>query len=66
MIYGLTQAGEMLLIRPQPDRFEVVSRFQTPKDSRALSWTHPVVCAGRLYLRRGEYLYAYNVRRKKG
>jgi outer membrane protein assembly factor BamB len=64
MIYGLTQAGEMLLIRPRPDRFDVASRFETPSDSKALSWAHPVVCGRRLYLRRGEYLYAYDIRAK--
>jgi hypothetical protein len=52
----------MLLIKPRPDRFEVVSQFQTPEDSRALCWAHPVVCGGRLYVRRGEFLYAYDVR----
>jgi hypothetical protein len=62
LIYGVTQRGEMLLIEPTPNRFEVVSQFQTPEDSRALCWAHPVVCGGRLYVRRGEYLYAYDVR----
>ncbi len=62
MIYGLTQRGEVLLIEPRPDRLEVVSRFQTPPDSRELAWAHPVVCGGRLYVRRGQYLYAYDVR----
>jgi outer membrane protein assembly factor BamB len=62
LIYGVTQTGEMLLIEPRPDRFEVVSQFQTPEDSRALCWSHPVVCGGRLYVRRGEYLYAFDVR----
>jgi outer membrane protein assembly factor BamB len=62
LIYGVTQKGEMLLIEPRPDRFEVVSQFHTPEDSRALCWAHPVVCGGRLYVRRGEFLYAYDVR----
>jgi outer membrane protein assembly factor BamB len=62
LIYGLTQRGEVLLIRPRPDRMEITSRFQTPRDSRALAWAHPVVCGGRLYIRRGEFLYAYDVR----
>ena len=62
LIYGLTQAGEVLLIRPRPDRLDLVSRMQTPPDSEALAWAHPVVCGGRLYIRRGEYLYAYDVR----
>jgi hypothetical protein len=62
LIYSLTQRGEVLLIRPNPDRLDVVSRFRTPPDSKALAWAHPVVCGGCLYLRRGEYLYAYDVR----
>ena len=62
MIYGLAQNGEMLLIEPRPDRFEVVSQFQTPRDSKELAWAHPVVCGGRLYVRRGTCLYAYDVR----
>lgn len=62
LIYGLTQEGEVLLIRPRPDRLEVVSRMQTPPDSEALAWAHPVVCGGRLYLRRGECFYAYDIR----
>jgi len=62
LIYALTQDGEVLLIDPRPDRFEVVSRFQTTEDSRALAWAHPVVCGGRLYIRRGPFLYVYDVR----
>jgi outer membrane protein assembly factor BamB len=62
LIYALTQRGEVLLVRPSPEELKVVSVFQTPPDSRALAWAHPVVCGGRLYLRRGEYLYAYDVR----
>jgi len=62
LIYGLTQRGAVLLINPHPDRLEVISHLQTPPDSRELAWAHPVVCGGRLYVRRGQYLYAYDVR----
>ncbi len=61
LLYALTQRGEVLLIEPRPDRLNVVSRFQTPEDNRELAWAHPVVCGGRLYLRRGSCLYAYDV-----
>jgi len=64
LIYALTQKGEVLLIKPRPDQFDVVSKFQTPADSRALAWAHPVVCGGRLYIRRGQVLYAYKIRAK--
>jgi outer membrane protein assembly factor BamB len=62
MIYAVTQKGEMMLINPRPDKLDIVSRFQTPDDTRALAWAHPVVCGGRLYIRRGSYLYVYDVR----
>jgi hypothetical protein len=65
LIYALTQTGEVFLIEPRPDRLEIVSRFQTPDDSDALAWAHPVVCGGRLYLRRGPCLYAYDIREKR-
>ena len=61
MIYALSQRGEVWLIQPSTDRLELVSHFSLPKDVRALSWAHPVVCGGRLYIRRGTYLYAYDV-----
>jgi hypothetical protein len=51
----------MMLINPRPDKLEIVSRFQIPDDTRALAWAHPVVCGGRLYVRRGSYLYVYDV-----
>ena len=64
LIYGLTQRGQVMLIKPNPDRLEVVSSLQVPPDSRELAWAHPVVCGGRLYVRRGQFLYAYDVRAK--
>lgn len=62
LIYGLTQRGAVLLINPRPDRLEVISHLQTPPDSRELAWAHPVVCGGRLYVRRGQFFYAYDIR----
>ena len=61
LIYGLTQDGDVLLIRPRPDRLDIVSRMQTPPDSEALAWAHPVVCGGRLYLRAGDRLFGYDL-----
>jgi len=62
LIYGLAQRGAVALINPHPDRLEIISLMQTPPDSRELAWAHPVVCGGRLYLRRGQFLYAYDIR----
>ena len=64
MFYILSEKGAMGLVRATPKRHEVVSRFQIPAGGEKLSWAHPVICDGRLYLRHGEFLYAYNIRAK--
>ena len=43
---------------------DLVSQFQLPKDGKGPFWAFPVVCGGRLYLRHGEFLYAYDIRLK--
>ena len=63
MIYCYTYKGEMVLIKPNSEGFEIVSKFQTEgkkKDHIA----HPVVKAGRLYLRYNNSLWVYNVLKK--
>jgi len=40
----------------------VVSRFTIP-DGGQKCWAHPVVCDGRLYIRYGEDLHAYDIKR---
>ena len=62
MIYAMDERGAVMLIRPTPDKRQVVSEFQLPKGGRGPTWAHPVVCGGRLYLRHGDFLYAYAVR----
>ncbi|HUT11620.1 MAG TPA: PQQ-binding-like beta-propeller repeat protein [Thermoguttaceae bacterium] len=62
MLYVINEEGTVGLVKATPDGHDVISLFQLPDDSDAKTWAHPVVCGGRLYLRRGEYLYAYDVR----
>ena len=62
MLYTLSIDGVMGLVRPTPVGHELVSSFEIPKGGKGNSWAHPVVCGGRLYIRHGEFLYAYNVR----
>jgi hypothetical protein len=61
MLYGLTQRGELSLMAPGKDRVEIVSRFQATQPPQELAFAHPVVCGGRLYIRHGPCLYAYDV-----
>ena len=59
MLYILGEAGTMGLVPPSPEAHTVISRFELPKGGEGLWWAHPVVCYGRLYVRHGEFLYAY-------
>jgi len=52
----------MGLVRAVPNPHEVISSFKIPPGGKGPVWAHPVVCGGRLYLRHGEFLYAYDVR----
>lgn len=63
MLYTLGENGEMGLVPAKPQEHTVVSRFRLPAGGAGPAWAHPVVCGGRLYLRHGDFLYAYDVRR---
>jgi len=65
MLFILGERGTMGLVVPSPKAHTVVSRFALPKGGEGLWWAHPVVCDGRLFLRHGEFLYAYEVARSK-
>lgn len=62
MLYTLSIDGVMGLIQPTPAGHRQVSYFKIPKGGKGKSWAHPVVCGGRLYIRHGEFLYAYSLR----
>jgi outer membrane protein assembly factor BamB len=50
------------LVPATPETPEPVSRFAVAKGSEGPTWAHPVVCGGRLYLRHGNLLHAYDIR----
>ena len=63
MLYGYDEAGDVWLINVAPDGFEVISQFKLPEGSGE-HWAHPVVSGGRLYIRHGDVLHAYDVKKK--
>ncbi len=65
MLYTLSESAKIGLVRPTPDAHELVSQFSLPEGGEGTSWAHPVVCGGRLYIRHGEFLYAYDVRARR-
>ncbi len=61
-LYTLSMERLAGLVKPSPTEFNVISTFEIPKGGDGLSWAHPVVCDGRLYIRHGDFLYAYSIR----
>jgi outer membrane protein assembly factor BamB len=62
-IYLHYQNGYVALVKAVADDYEEVGGFTPPKLNGS-SWAHPVVSDGRLYLREGDMLYCYDVRKK--
>lgn len=54
--------GNLALVRPNPERLEVVSTFQNTEGSGP-HWSHPVIREGILYVRHGTVLQAFDIRR---
>jgi len=62
MFYVLGERGDVGLMKRTPTRCEITSRFRIPSGGEGPTWAHPVVCGGRLYVRHGDFLYAYDVK----
>jgi len=63
LIYGLSEDDKtVILLNPDPMKYDEISRFELPNEAPGKSWAHPVVLDGRLYLRHGQYLYCYDVK----
>ena len=61
-LYCLGEDGEMALVKPTPEKLEVVGGFKLVPERKSDAWAHPVIVNGRLYLRYHEKLYCYDVR----
>ena len=55
--------GDVALVKPSPKRFEIASSFRvTEGDGK--HWAHPAISDGRLYIRHGDALMAYEIKSK--
>jgi len=64
LIYGLSERDRTVVLwKPDPKKYIELSRFRLPNDAEGMSWAHPVVTGGRLYLRHAQYLYCYDVKK---
>ncbi len=55
--------GNMGLVRPTPDKFDLVSSFRI-KHGKGPHWGHPVIKDGVLYVRHANAIMAYNIQAK--
>ena len=61
MLYVYSEKGVMHLVRPNPKAFEPVSRFAISMGTGD-HWAHPTIAHGRLYVRHGDALMAYDIK----
>ena len=61
MLYCYNERGSVGLVKPDPNEFKVVSQFKIRKGSGP-HWAHPFIAGGKLYIRHGEVLLAYNLK----
>jgi len=63
MFYAYNEDGTVALVKTSPQKFEIVSSFAVTA-GEGKHWAHPVVAGGRLYIRHGGSLMAYDVKGK--
>jgi len=61
MMYIYSDRGEVALVRPNPEKFEVVSRFNVTLGTNQ-HWAHLVIYDGALFVRHGDALMAYKIK----
>ena len=60
MFYCYDEDGNVGLVKASPKGFDVVSTFAVTQGS-GKHWAHPAISDGRLYIRHGEALMAYDI-----
>jgi outer membrane protein assembly factor BamB len=61
MLYCYTERGVVALVKPDAEKFNIVSRFTVVRGTDQ-HWAHPVIHNGVLYIRHGDSLMAYKVK----
>lgn len=61
-IYAYSENGTVALIEANREGARIVSQFRMQEGERQ-HWAHPVVSGGRLYIRRGSVLKAFDIRK---
>ena len=60
MLYLYSESGEVALVEPLENKFNVVSKFRVPYGEK-WHWAHLVINKKRLFIRHGNSLMAYSI-----
>ena len=60
MFICYSEHGELALVKPDPQKFNIVSQTEVSLGSLE-HWSYPVIHKGIMYLRHGDVLIAYKV-----
>jgi len=55
------RSGFVGLVKPNPEKFDLISSFKISKGNGPY-WSHPVIKNGKLYIRHGKALMAFNIK----
>ena len=61
MMYVYSDRGEMALVKPNPQKFDIISKFNITMGTEH-HWAHPVIYQGIMYVRHGDSLMAYQLK----
>ncbi|HEY3321106.1 MAG TPA: PQQ-binding-like beta-propeller repeat protein [Planctomycetota bacterium] len=64
LLYCYCEDGIAGIVRPSPQKCDVVSRLRI-SDGDGMHWAHPVIAHGRLFIRHGDVLLCYDIRRQR-
>lgn len=63
LIYVYSEKGDVGLVKPNPEKFDLVSSFVMTEGSGE-HWAHPAIKDGRFYLRHGDVMNVYDIAAK--
>ncbi len=63
LLYAYNERGNVGLIKPDPEGFEVISEFRITKGAGP-HWAHPFIGDGNLLIRHGDVLMVYDIQQK--
>jgi outer membrane protein assembly factor BamB len=62
LLYCYSEKGDVGLIRPNSKKFDVISSFKIEEGSGS-HWAHPVISDGRFYVRHGDVMMVYDIKK---